>query len=147
MDSVVKQNLVNKAIDAKENSYSPYSKFRVGCSLLTIDDIVYTGCNVENVSYGLSICAERTAICKAVSDGHRQFKAIAVATDLNEDFIAPCGACRQFIAEFGLDWKVILVKNRYEQKECSVKDILPYAFDSSMLVLNNLQLANKTDIV
>ena len=96
------QTMINKAIEAKKNSYSPYSKFRVGCSLLTSDDTIYTGkqnkmdrligqlvgpclfgfqgCNVENASYGLAICAERTALCKAVSDGHRHFKMIAVAT-------------------------------------------------------------------
>ena len=72
--------LVSKALEAKTNSYSPYSKFRVGCSLLTEDDTIFTGCNVENASYGLTICAERTAICKAVSEGHKKFKAIAVST-------------------------------------------------------------------
>jgi cytidine deaminase len=73
------ERLVEKALQAKEHSYSPYSKFRVGCSLLTDDDKIYTGCNVENASYGLTICAERTAICKAVSEGYRKFKAIAVS--------------------------------------------------------------------
>jgi cytidine deaminase len=73
--------LIEKAIEAKRFSYSPYSNFRVGCSLLTkVDDKIYTGCNVENASYGLSICAERTALCKAVSEGYSQFKAIAVST-------------------------------------------------------------------
>lgn len=72
--------LVTKALEAKTYSYSPYSKFRVGCSLLTEDDTIFTGCNVENASYGLTICAERTAICKAVSEGHTKFKAIAVST-------------------------------------------------------------------
>lgn len=130
------ETLVAKAIDAKEFSYSPYSKFRVGCSLLTEDDQIYTGCNVENASYGLAICAERTALVKAVSEGHRKFKAIAVSTDLDEILVAPCGACRQFIAEFGLDWSIILVKNKNEHKIYSVSDILPYAFDSSALESN-----------
>ena len=80
MDDDLIQKLVDKAIEAKEHSYSPYSKFRVGCSLLTQDGQIYTGCNVENASYGLAICAERTALVKAVSEGHRSFKAIAVST-------------------------------------------------------------------
>ena len=80
MNNLQLETLVATAITAKEHSYSPYSKFRVGCSLLTEDDVIYTGCNVENASYGLTICAERTALCKAVSEGHRKFKAIAVST-------------------------------------------------------------------
>lgn len=72
--------LVDKAFDAKTRAYCKYSKFRVGCSLLTVDNQVFTGCNVENASYGLTICAERTALCKAVSEGHTKFKAIAVCT-------------------------------------------------------------------
>lgn len=80
MDGIDRKMLVGKAIEAKENSYSPYSRFRVGCSLLTKDNTLYTGCNVENASYGLTICAERTALVKAVSEGHRQFKAIAIST-------------------------------------------------------------------
>ncbi len=80
MDAKLQKLMVDKAIEAKTNSYSPYSKFRVGCSLLTDDNTLYTGCNVENASYGLAICAERTALVKAVSEGHRKFKAIAVST-------------------------------------------------------------------
>ncbi|CAF0742874.1 unnamed protein product [Brachionus calyciflorus] len=131
-ESQVKE-LVEKAIDAKKNSYSPYSKFRVGCSLLTKEDIFFTGCNVENASYGLCICAERTALVKAVSEGYKQFKAICVATDVAKVYVAPCGACRQFIAEFGLDWTCIFVKNKDEYHICKVRDILPFAFDSSAL--------------
>jgi cytidine deaminase len=80
MQQVVIEDLVNKAVDSKERAYCPYSKFRVGCSLLTEDDTIFTGCNVENASYGLTICAERTALTKAVSEGHLKFKAIAVCT-------------------------------------------------------------------
>ena len=80
LDKETIQTLVNKAIEAKQFSYSPYSKFRVGASLLTQSGQVFTGCNVENASYGLAICAERTALVKAVSEGHRSFKAIAVST-------------------------------------------------------------------
>lgn len=80
MESVKLDLLVEKAIAAKANAYAPYSNFRVGSSLLTEDGTIYTGCNVENASYGLTICAERTALCKAVSEGHRKFQAIAVST-------------------------------------------------------------------
>ncbi|RNA14852.1 cytidine deaminase-like [Brachionus plicatilis] len=125
--------LVDKAIDAKNYSYSPYSKFRVGCSLLTIDDTFFTGCNVENASYGLCICAERTALVKAVSEGYKKFKAICVASDVEKIFVAPCGACRQFIAEFGLDWTCILVRTKEDLKFCKIREILPLAFEPSAL--------------
>jgi cytidine deaminase len=80
MDAKLKQKLIEKAIEAKQHSYSPYSRFRVGCSLVTEDGQFFTGCNVENASYGLTICAERTALCNAVSQGFKKFKAIAVTT-------------------------------------------------------------------
>ena len=96
--------LVEKAATARELAYAPYSDFRVGAALLTTDGKTFTGCNVENASYGLSICAERTAICKAVSEGHKKFRAIAVAAS---PLASPCGACRQFIVEFGKDITVI----------------------------------------
>ena len=130
-------SLIEKAIEAKEHSYSPYSKFRVGCALLTNDGKTFIGCNVENASYGLTICAERTAIVKAVSEGYRKFKAIAVCTDMADTYVAPCGACRQFIAEFGLEWTIIIVKTKEEYHVCKVKDILPYAFDQSTLDLHS----------
>ena len=85
--------LIEKAVDSKANAYAPYSNFHVGAALLTKDDKIYTGCNVESSSYSLTLCAERTAIFKAISEGERNFKAIAVAGD-TEDFISPCGACR-----------------------------------------------------
>ena len=98
------QTLVSQAAEARELAYAPYSDFRVGAALLTADGKTFTGCNVENASYGLSICAERTAICKAVSEGHKKFRAIAVAAS---PLASPCGACRQFIVEFGKDITVI----------------------------------------
>ena len=124
--------LLKRSIKAKENSHSPYSKFRVGAALLTNTGEIIDGCNVENASYGLSICAERTALVKAVSMGFKTFPAIAVTTDMDE-FIAPCGACRQVIAEFGLDCDVYLVKSDLSFKKMSVSELLPLAFTSAEL--------------
>uniref|UniRef100_A0A673ZFP3 Cytidine deaminase n=1 Tax=Salmo trutta TaxID=8032 RepID=A0A673ZFP3_SALTR len=91
-------------------AYCPYSKFRVGAALLAHDGTVFTGCNVENACYNLGLCAERTTIAKAVSEGYRRFKAIAIASDLEDQFISPCGGCRQFMQEFGDQWSVYLSK-------------------------------------
>ena len=95
------QRLINRAIVARETSYSPYSHFGVGAALLCEDGRIYEGCNIENASYGLTNCAERTAIFKAVSEGQTKFKALAVVAD-TEGPCAPCGACRQVISEFGV---------------------------------------------
>ena len=92
--------LFQKAIDSAESAYAPYSKFRVGAALLSEDGRVFTGCNVENRSYGLTICAERTALFKGVSEGAKCFVALAVSTPDSEKPVAPCGACRQVISEF-----------------------------------------------
>jgi cytidine deaminase len=119
--------LIKECTKAKEFAYSPYSKFRVGAALLTDDNQVFTGCNVENASHGLSICAERTAIVKAVSSGSTKYKAIAVTTDMNE-YISPCGACRQFIVEFGLDIVVYLVAKDLTYQTTTSGDLLPQAF-------------------
>ena len=95
------KELIDAAIQAREKAYVPYSKFKVGAAVLTKSGIIVSGCNVENASYGLSNCAERTAIFKAVSEGEQDFSVIAVAAD-TERPVAPCGACRQVIAEFGI---------------------------------------------
>ena len=124
--------LLKRSIKAKEHSHSPYSKFRVGAALLTDTGEIIDGCNVENASYGLTICAERTALVKAVSMGFKKFPAIAVTTDM-EEFIAPCGACRQVIAEFGLDCVVYLVKSDLSYQKMSVSELLPLAFTSADL--------------
>lgn len=94
------QLLLTTCALAREKAYAPYSDFKVGAALRCDDGTVFTGCNVENVSYGLSICAERTAIVKAVSEGQRKFSSIAVAGLNNGQFVPPCGACRQFLSEF-----------------------------------------------
>lgn len=125
-------SLLQRSIKAKEHSHSPYSKFRVGAALLTDTGEIIDGCNVENASYGLSICAERTALVKAVSMGFKKFPAVAVTTDM-EEFIAPCGACRQVIAEFGLECDVYLVKSDLSYKKISISELLPLTFTSAEL--------------
>ncbi len=119
--------LVRGAIEAKESAYAPYSNFRVGAALLTKKGNVYSGCNVENRSYGLTVCGERVAIQNAVSAGEREFEALAVATD-SEDFVPPCGACRQVIWEFSKDLRVILINRRGETQTTNIQDLLPIPF-------------------
>lgn len=124
------QNLVQKAIDARKNSYSPYSNFKVGAALLTAENELYTGTNIENASYGLTVCAERTALLKAVSEGSVKFTALAVACDTDSFNDAyPCGACRQVMAEFLDDAADIIVSiNTGEYRVHKMKELLPYAF-------------------
>ncbi len=121
------KNLFEMAVKASKNSYSPYSKFKVGAALLCADGTIYTGCNVENAAYPLGNCAERTAIFKAISDGKREFEAIAIAGSVDNDMSAPCypcGACRQVMAEFcSEDFEVIL-----SDKIITLKELLPYTF-------------------
>ncbi|WDV44520.1 cytidine deaminase [Clostridiaceae bacterium M8S5] len=118
--------LVKKAIEAKKLSYAPYSKFKVGSALLGKSGKVYTGCNIEYASYSPTICAERTAISKAVSEGEREFEAIAVCGD--SEYSYPCGVCRQVMREFSKDMKVIVVKSENEYKEHTLEELLPYSF-------------------
>ncbi|XP_045162924.2 cytidine deaminase-like [Mercenaria mercenaria] len=126
-------DLVKASHEAKKNSYSCYSKFRVGAALLCQDGTVIKGCNVENASYGLTICAERTALVKAVSEGHRKFKAIAIASDLSNSIITPCGACRQFLVEFGVNWDVFMTKPDLSYKQMKTGDLLPLCFVADSL--------------
>lgn len=121
--------LIQQANKAKEKSYSPYSKFRVGAALLTDDKKIYTGTNIESASYSLTICAERVAIFEAVAKGEKNFKAIAITSDMN-DFISPCGACRQVLAEFcNEELDVIMTNKNLESKVVKLKDLLPYSFN------------------
>ena len=124
------KELYDLALEATKNAYTPYSHFNVGAALLTDDDKVYTGVNIENASYGGTICAERTAMVKAISEGHRKFKAIAVAavSEGKEQVSSPCGICRQFIFEFGDDIDVIFGSDRESLEIFKIKDLLPGGF-------------------
>jgi cytidine deaminase len=124
--------LIEKSIRAKKNSYSPYSRFAVGAALLTKTNKIYTGTNVENASYSLSICAERVAFSKAVSEGDKKFTAIAIAANGNK-FVFPCGACRQFMFEFGSDIDVIIVRTAKQFRIVKLLELLPGAFDKTFL--------------
>lgn len=121
------EQLVEVARKAREAAYVPYSRFPVGAALLTEDGTLYSGCNIENASFGLTTCGERTAIFKAVSDGHRRFATIAVIAD-TEGPCSPCGACRQVMSEFGPDARVILTNLHGNTLITSVRELLPGAF-------------------
>ncbi|MBN2201965.1 cytidine deaminase [bacterium] len=120
--------LVRAASAARAFAYAPYSKFRVGAALLCPDGRMITGCNVENVSYGLTVCAERTAVLKAVSEGARSFDAVAVCADTDEP-VTPCGACRQVLAEFNPAMTVICCTPSGTNIVYSLSELLPNAFN------------------
>lgn len=121
------KELILKAINAQKNSYSPYSKFSVGASLLCDDGEVFTGVNVENVSFGLTNCAERTAFFKAISEGKRTFTKIAIVG--GDTYLSPCGACRQVMAEFcDKDFEIIFAKNENDYIIKTLGEILPFSF-------------------
>ncbi|MBO5142424.1 MAG: cytidine deaminase [Clostridia bacterium] len=125
--------LIDFAIKAKQNAHVPYSNFKVGAALLAKSGKVYTGCNVECSSYGISLCAERTALVKAVSEGEKEFQAIAVVggKDNELNYTTPCGACRQFLSDFG-DFKVIIgykENDELKSKIFTVKELLPESFE------------------
>ncbi|XP_060058318.1 cytidine deaminase [Erinaceus europaeus] len=122
------QRLLLCCQEAKKAAYCPYSRFPVGAALLTQDGRIFSGCNVENACYPLGICAERTAIQKAVSEGCKDFRAIAIASDLQDDFIAPCGACRQVMREFGTNWAVYMTKADGTYVARTVQELLPVSF-------------------
>ena len=126
------EKLISAARQAREHAHAPFSEFRVGAAVRTKSGRTFGGCNVENASYGLTICAERVAIFKAISEGEREFDAIAVVTDTDE-LTPPCGACRQIIWEFCGDVPVILanLKGKIERERSS--KLLPRPFDSSNL--------------
>ncbi len=125
-------NLVKMAKEALANAYAPYSKFKVGAAILTASGKIYTGVNIENASYGATVCAERVAIFKAVSDGEREIVEIAVASNA-ENPAAPCGICRQVMAEFALNAKIYIAGRKGKVVETTVKEILPFAFTAKDL--------------
>ena len=126
------QQLIECAIEARQQSYSTYSNFAVGAALLCEDGTIYKGCNIENASYGLTNCAERTAIFKAVSEDHRKFKALAVVADM-EGPCAPCGACRQVMSEFNIP-TIIMANLTGHVEIVSIEDLLPFSFSDCDVV-------------
>ncbi len=118
--------LIEAAKQAREKAYAPYSRFKVGAAVLTSDGKIYTGCNIENASYGMSNCAERTAIFKAVSEGETKLEALAVIGDTDAP-ISPCGACRQVIAEFGIQ-QVAMANLKGAVKIVTLEELLPFSF-------------------
>ena len=137
MDKKKAVELLNKAIEARDGAYAPYSNFYVGAALLCTDGEIFTGANVENASYGGAICAERVAITAAVTHGHRSFEAIAIVGAPNGqapvDTCMPCGFCRQFMSEFcGDDFEVVLVGDG-DVRIYTLGELLPHAFTASSL--------------
>lgn len=132
MEKILIEKLIKKSIEMLNFSYVPYSNFHVGAALLTSEGEIYTGCNIENAAYGPSNCAERTAVFKAVSEGKKEFEAIAVVGGKNgkiEDFCPPCGVCRQVLAEFcKKDFEIILAKSTDEYKIMTLEQLLPESF-------------------
>lgn len=126
------QELIQTAIAMLARAYIPYSHFPVGAALECEDGSIFTGCNIENSSYGLTICAERTAAVKAVSEGHTKFKRIVIAGN-SEDYCYPCGACRQVLYEFGPDMEVICLNKNREAKKMTLRELLPCGFDQTWL--------------
>lgn len=130
LDMIDRKNILMKeAIIAQEKAYSPYSKFKVGAALQTKSGKIFTGCNIENVSYSMTICAERVAVFKAISEGHTDFEAIAVSAS-SEQPIYPCGACRQVLAEFNPKIEVFV---NHDEKSYALYDLLPKSFDQKQL--------------
>ena len=124
--------LVERARRAREHAVADYSHFKVGAALETADGTIVTGCNVENATYGLTVCAERVAMFKALSEGHRAFSRVAVVADTN-DPTPPCGACRQILWEFGGDLEVVLANLTEITGTHRLKDLLPLPFDARLL--------------
>ena len=126
------RSLVDAARRARQHAVATFSNFKVGAALEAADGTVITGCNVENATYGLTICAERVAMFKALSEGHRQFSRVAIVAD-TDDPTPPCGACRQILWEFGGDLEVVLANLTQEKAVHRLKELLPLPFDARLL--------------
>ena len=124
--------LIQAALSARENAFAPFSKFKVGAALEDVDGRIHTGCNVENATYGLTLCAERVAVFKAISEGARKFVRVVVAAD-TATLTPPCGACRQILWEFCGDVSVVLVNLHGKTETYQLKDLFPKPFDASFL--------------
>ncbi len=127
------EELLKKAEEASAFSYSPYSHFRVGAAVECGDGTLYTGCNVENAAYGCAICAERTAMVKGVSEGHKDFARLAIYSPDSNVFCMPCGQCRQFMAEFNLDMELVIGRNDGAFRTFTLRELLPEAFTPESL--------------
>jgi cytidine deaminase len=127
LDEQSKRKLIEEAHKAREHAYAPYSKFKVGAAVLTNNGNIFTGSNIENASYGATICAERVAAYKAVSAGQRDIIAVAVIADLKEP-VPPCGICRQVLVEFGPDAEIIMLNLQGQERSEKISKLLPYAF-------------------
>ncbi|KAG5899765.1 hypothetical protein JTB14_006102 [Gonioctena quinquepunctata] len=127
------QNMIREAVEARNFSYSPYSNFKVGSSLLCEDGTLYRGCNIENRSFTVGICAERCAYSKALSEGKSKFKAVAVIAEQKQFFTTPCGACRQFMSEFGNVEVYISKPDSEDVLVTSLDELLPFQFE----IVNN----------
>ena len=134
MEQVMVEKLIDTAIEQLKFSYTPYSNFKVGAALLTKSGKIYTGCNIENAAYTPTNCAERTAVFKAVSEGEREFRAIAVCGDA-EEYLAPCGVCRQVLLEFTEPEKfvVLMAAKSGEYRKMTLAELLPASFSKSDL--------------
>ncbi|XP_069597108.1 cytidine deaminase isoform X1 [Ranitomeya imitator] len=135
LEPEVIQRLIQKSQEAKAFAHCPYSRFRVGAALLSPDGRIFLGCNIENACYTLGICAERTAIQTAVSEGSKKFTAIAIASDVEDEFITPCGACRQVMREFGSEWQIILTKPSGSYVITTLQQLLPMSFGPENLIV------------
>lgn len=124
--------LIAAARKARRNAHAQFSNFKVGAAIRTADGTIITGCNIENATYGLTICAERVAMFKAISEGHRKFTRVAVVADTQSP-TPPCGPCRQILWEFGGDLEVILANTRRETARFKLSELLPHPFDARLL--------------
>ncbi|QLB12700.1 cytidine deaminase [Bisgaardia hudsonensis] len=129
----INKKLVEEALKSRNNAYAPYSNFQVGAAVLTEDDEIYSGCNIENASYTPTVCAERVAIFKAVYDGHKKIKKVAIVGKLG-DYTFPCGVCRQVIREFcTTDCEIIVIKNKEEYQTLKFTELFPHSFGPDSL--------------
>jgi len=126
------RELISAARKGRRRAVAPYSNFKVGAALETADGTIVTGCNIENATYGLTLCAERVAMFKALSEGHRKFRRIAVVADTDAP-TPPCGPCRQILWEFGGDLEIVLADLRRETGRYRLADLLPLPFDARLL--------------
>ena len=139
MEKTLRDNLILEALKARKAAYAPYSHYQVGAALLTKEGRIYSGCNIENASYGAANCAERTAFFKAVSQGERDFAAIAIAGGMEgeepRDYAWPCGICRQVMQEFvQKDFEILVVKSAGDFKCYSLEELLPFGFGGSSII-------------